>query len=500
MLYTERSMLPSTLPRAISNVKINRMLLTETGRYNPMYDRPYVTDVNHHTLEALTDRVLRSETSRSTSGLIAGLASSIVSPSATPGGMIPIVNGWGERRIRFVMEVEYMLATGSIGIYYVQGYTSHPGVTMTGAVDPNMIFIINSCTNLTRTEMYTPTGRVYRDIVADAAQVFGGSSMVVNPAAPIYGLRPEDIYKGMQSAMLSDGQGVDTSGNIVDVRVHLNGMQAQRSNRINNVPAAYVSKILDGFMEANDLINFGQGSADINTRALHNTIEPSLLENFFFRILSDVNSGKFNGTFSWGELQRIDMDIDAKTKYLTINEASKVGYVHDVGMSEHWTGSNMITQIANILSSAIPALMMETMLSKIAFRSTNHDMTGQVTTTLAGLLSLANIDPKQHGEMFKYRFNTEVIKDITRSNQIGYMLEATCDLFGETWLHLSIDGEPMTTFVVPSFCDSLSVPVIARSLGHYAHVTNDFSHLVNYVTDGSIKANKSSGIRLAPGI
>ena len=144
------------LPRAISSMNVTRMLMVETGRYNPMYQRPYETNINNHALNAIADRIMSTDSKRATGSLVSGIASSIAAPSSTPGQEIQIQYGWSERRIRFVMEVEYTTSLGGKGIYYIQGYTSHPGVSMTGAVDPYMQFIVNSFTAVNRVETLTP--------------------------------------------------------------------------------------------------------------------------------------------------------------------------------------------------------------------------------------------------------------------------------------------------------------------------------------------------------
>jgi hypothetical protein len=260
-------------------------------------------------------------------------------------------------------------------------------------------------------------------------------------------------------------------------------------------------------MVANDLVDFGQGNSDIITRSLQNSMEPSVKENHFMNVLATINNGVSSNSFTWGQLQRLDMAIDAKTQYLTIGEAIKTNTstgIHDVGMSEYWTGSNHTTHMASILSSAIPALMMEHMLQKVVMRSTNHDMMSNMNTIVVEFLSLSHIDPTHNVNLFKHRFEMEVMRDVTMNNQIPYMLEVKCDLFGETWISISVDGEPMVLYTVPSFCDSLYTPVMTNNRDHFARVTNDFNQLVGYVTDEVSGSGSFSGgnkaVQLASGI
>ncbi len=90
-----------------------------------------------------------------------GIAGQLVSPSAAPHGAIGIANGWDTRRLRFILEYHVQMNTGAYCIYYIQGYTDHPGIIMRGPnskFDDNMLFFINSITAIQRSTINTGLG------------------------------------------------------------------------------------------------------------------------------------------------------------------------------------------------------------------------------------------------------------------------------------------------------------------------------------------------------
>ena len=125
-------------------INIAKLILSETGTFNPMYSRPYQTYIDSAMMDNITRRVDEAGDSTITGNLLSGIAGTIVKPCATPQGQIPIPYGWSERRIRFLLEVHITTPTGSQMVYYFQGYTSHLGVGQNGSEDPTMEFIINS--------------------------------------------------------------------------------------------------------------------------------------------------------------------------------------------------------------------------------------------------------------------------------------------------------------------------------------------------------------------
>ena len=62
---------------------------------------------------------------------------------------------------------------------------------------------------------------------------------------------------------------------------------------------------------------------------------------------------------------------------------------------------------------------------------------------------------------------------ITDFNRMDYMLEMRCDLLGETWINISLNGEPPAMYVQPSFADALTVPILSSNRQTVSNLASD---------------------------
>lgn len=469
--------------RTIVSMRVAHLLMQETGTYNPLYQRSYHTDLNNGTLGAIVDRVNEFGNGKISGALLAGVAGNMLSPSPTPGNEINIPNGWGERRIRFMMEVHCEFSVGAFMVYYLQGYTSYPGVSMSGAVADDMEFIINSIIGVSRIQQMTPVGVQTRDSICESSQILADNQWVspYQTAGTKYLMRPQDVFTGMHSAYLQHGYGVLEDNGFTDARSMMR-TEAVRSSRSNNVPTNFVAKVIDGYTTGNSLQQYGQSDQDIIAAARQHTTEDNLSENPVIRKLSEFRGMGISNRFTFNEFQHLDPGIRQVTDFVVL-AAPYRAQLHSAGQTAFWQGSDMDTVAATVLSQAVPAIMMELLLSKVSFRSTNHDIGGQMNTVIVDAKSMTTADLTRHYEIFISRVQREVLYDLTFGNQEPFMLEMTIDMFGETMINLSFGANPMTCFVTPSFCDNLYVPVIAGTKEEYGVLVHDFDQLVNTVVD-----------------
>lgn len=467
-----------SVSRVGTTIRIAKLILQESGTYNPMFSRPYQTHVTNETLSNITRRVEDARGTKVTGALFAGAASEMITPSATPGGVIPIPMGWSDRRIRFMMEVNVVTSSGSEMIYYFQGYTSHLGVGSQGSVDPQMDFILNSYVRVSRTLMQTPYGSTMRDTITETAHIVNGS--IVNQVSDVgvYTMRPQDIFIGIQNGYLENAYStMPNGGSLNDTRIKMTG-DSLRSNRSNNLASSFIAKVVDSYQTGKQLLDFGQGDNDIYGRCHSITAEPSAYENIFIRALSNVKGTHCTTTFKYEDLRSIDPNIDNVTKYLTLGNTAMT-QLHQAGQTAHWSGTDRETLAATILSNAIPAIMMDLMLTKVYFRATNHDIGGLINTVIIDVASFTNADLTPNLEMFKHRLDKEVLFDLTYGNQFMFTLEMNVDLFGETRITLQFDSSPAVSYTTPSFCDSLLTPIITMNKDNFFGVVHDFEVLMN---------------------
>ena len=469
--------------RGFQSIRVEKLMLFETGTYNPMYSRPYKTFIGGIEMDNIVRRVEEANGASITGTLMAGVASNIVAPDATPHGEIAIPYGWAERRIRFLAEVHVNSPTGSAFIYHIQGYTSHLGVSQTGAIDPRMEFIINSFTRLSRVSQYGPNGLIAKDVVTESAQIINGKiHSQLQPNTDGYRLRPSDIFRGVGSSYLANTYSHYNNEEVLDdTSIRMNG-ESFRSARANNLPSNYVASIIDNYQTSINLADFGQQNQHIYTRAIDLTHESSPLENMFIRAISNVKGIPNATSFTIGDLEKIDPNVRHVTNYVTTGP-TRQSILPTAGQTAYWSSSDRETLVATVLSNSLPAIMMDLMISKIAFRSTNHDYGGNMNTVIIQALSLANIDLTGNFDLFRHRFEREIMFDITYGNQDTYMVDVDCNLFGDSTISVSIGTGQMIPFTTPSFCDSLLSPVVTNSKDNFFGIVHDFETLMNEVSD-----------------
>jgi hypothetical protein len=473
-----------------SKIQVSKLVLQETGTYNIQYYRPYQVTFS---AQATNKFALQVEESLKYSAklpvdMIASLNEHVIAPQASPQAPIAIPNGWSNPRIRFVMEVYATSSLGTQSIYYVQGYTNYNGViAATGAIDPKMLFIINSVFVLNRKLQRTPTGNQYVDSLQNCSHLLV-SPATLDPTATnsLYTIRPTDLFAFMQTHLGDYSKGYnayDASDNgyvpglvpqqqiisgssplMIDTRLMTPNDFYRPTERANGSPSAYLTQTLNaglmGHLSNTDSMSFASvGMESARSQLMQN--DNFISQTDFMRSLNNYNyenSRGISSMFNLGQLAAVDPNIYNVTNYLALDPSRKAS-LHQAGLTSHWSGSDMDTQIAATLASAVPAIMSDCLISSIQFRSTNHSVDAKMFTQIIDGKSLSNTTLVHMFELFKNRIEREIISDFTYGNQIAYTLDVKCDMFGDTIIQINTDSNPVTTYVVPSFCDSVFTPI-----------------------------------------
>jgi hypothetical protein len=140
------------LPKNNSLRVVSFICIPSDVSYKDVYQRTYSINGSHGAIDEIS-RVF-NESNVNLYGKIsditmAKVASSVIGLSNRVTGMADIPNGWNQRRLQFMMAVE--LTDGDIThISYIQGYSEYHDPSLTGRIDPNMRFFINSVTDVQR--------------------------------------------------------------------------------------------------------------------------------------------------------------------------------------------------------------------------------------------------------------------------------------------------------------------------------------------------------------
>ena len=464
-----------------TNLRIVRLIMQETGTYNQQYSRPYQTHCDHTTLAAVTERVIDRNGGRFDSAALSGLAGSFIAPTSTPESIIPIVNGWNEKRARFLMEVDCQFQVGGSSTTYIQGYTNFPGITMNNSIAPDMEFYINSIITTKKSNVHTPYGMQTYETVTDNSHLLCSNSWSgITQLGQQRMMRPQDVFCNMQASHIPGVYDSDVA-NVYDGRTILR-TEATKSARVNGLAGAYASKIIDGYVIGNSLSDYGQNETNILNRSRSEVNEEQAATDPFLAAMSSITANGITNKFRFSDLVKLDQNVYNVSNY-AISGNTQLVQSHYTGQTAQWHGSDRITLGATILSQAVPAIMMDLMINHLIFKSTNHDITGQMQTVIIDGKSFSNMDLTRHLELFKRRLEKEILLDLTFNNQVSYALEMRIDLLGETWIKISLDGQPSVDYVTPSFCDNLFVPVITSNISTVENLTHDFENLVTNVKE-----------------
>jgi hypothetical protein len=476
-------------------VKVAKLIVMETGTYNPLYHRPFQANITADTLGALAGRVhggagtsFGGPTNDITPGLLSGISSQILTPQAAPQSNIVVPGGWGERRLRWQMELHYIGNTGYTYVYYLQGWTSYSGFTQNMGrfvLDDKMDFYINSALKVNRQEIWTPQGMMVKDVVVDNLQVLSTMSMDGNQAQNACSLRPVDMLTALQTNAIRQTMSAYGHGNnFEDPRLHLH-TQPRLSKRSGNVSSNYLAEITSGYQHACRLSEFGQGDDNIIDRTKQDLYVDDLTHHPIFRAIQRAQQGYNGSVFRLGEMALLDPNLPNVTSFLNIGNTEKAR-LHQAGQTEAWHAPTRESVAATFLSNAIPALMMECFIIKANFFASNNTIgavpyvkfheSGESLKTLSSTMDL-----QMAAETFIRRLQKEVLFDLSYGNQDIYDITCAVDVFGHTLITVSFNNQPAVPFGTPSFCDALMSPVVSTDMSVLHHNAESMSSIFNYI-------------------
>ena len=460
-------------------MRITRLIFTETGTYNDAFNRPYKSDLSPYTLSQMQEATRGGE--RFSAQALAGVAGQILRPSAQAEGTVSIVNGWDTRRLRFMMEIEHTSFGGMRNVQFVSGYTDYVGVSLqSNAIDPNMRLYLNQSIMTRQSQVMTPVGLNSQLLVSSTDHLLTGqyAPSVRSLGASTHLMRPQDVFDISASTVFPH---VQPGTEVFDLRTTFAGTTPVRPSRRSNGSApVYLSKV----MESNS-IAMANADEDFDLSKLYNKASEQVRENLmsanaFIAALDRQTSFGEEVSVTYGELCRMQPGLD-DIVVVSLNRGVTRNDVHARGSTEHWHGSNNETVCATILSNSVPALMADLMLTGVAFMATNQTIGGAgMHVQLLGATSFAQgLDLSPYLQMFTQRLINEVLADLTMNNMMDVALTCQFDMLGETIIDISLQGQPSVRFTTPSFADAMLVPVITNNHQVLATLASDITNLLD---------------------
>lgn len=469
-------------------IRVVRALFLETGTYDQQYLRPYQTHVDSN-IALRMGEVISNNGGKDVliPGDIAGLATSILSPQAAPGAAVAMPNGYGVKRFRFLIEVEFLRGNTTTVKEIISGYTDTAGVSITGNRDQNMRMYFNNV--FTVRTVTDPSGRVMSNVeetsqVLTSPPILGQvQSMGLDPFSPngngmIYTQSPQDVMD-----MLS----TESLGSVINESVGFRINRVKKSNRGNTVPSMFLSKAISGIWQGHKTKDAGDNdymqvfAHETNTYDHAKSIvrEASITsDTVFSRIWLETSYPK-TSSVSYNELCSIMTGLDQVAEF-RISGGVQSRNVVQAGMGASWQSSTSESVVATTVAQAIPSIMMQNFIHRIHFVATNISgqlVIGPVEATDVPL-ALFNVPNFQNYiQRFIDRAIIELFSPLSHNNQVQLTVRVNCNVLGDTLVSVTYAGGPTIDYFAPTFADHLISPVLTDNYGSLHKLASDIGNL-----------------------
>jgi len=463
-------------------ISIRRMIIMETGTYTRQVNRPMRVTMDSKALDNLGNQIKKTGAQTFSASLLNAAGSRFIEPDMYSSSDVDIVNGWGERRCRFILEVDIEKPGASRMTNFYQGYSDRLEETLSGELADDTEYIINSFMSSTVGQRGIPRLRQH-------SQIFSGDFS----RDEIYSIRPHDIGIGIQSNLMRKAFADDNHTRFDETRLKPLS-EAVSSERRNNIPTNYLTKILKSHYAAQTISDFGADQLNIADSMCMQLQERELTEDDFLRQLSYMvghGSRNFRSVkFILKDLYRMDPDFHPdQVEYRRVGRAgrARMSTAHD---GADWTENSAEAMWATVLANAVPALMIETMFNKIDFTIHNLGVGGYVdleinpeTFRLIGDVRVSEVLNK-----FKFLLETEVLSDLSLRNEILYDIRCQFDLGLEAIIDISLhESRSKVRFVAPIFADAIMSPTYTVTSDSVDQLLGDMESLLDRLPDLSSK-------------
>ncbi len=485
MHYQNNPSVPAVMPthygsHAIESMTVTKLVMSATGRHQPMYYRPFVAHASQEMFDDVINRAHHANATLLNSNMLANISGSLLSPSANAVGVAKDSAWWDEPRYRFMMEVEVITSLGSVSLIYLQGHTDYLGVSQSGHIDPRMNYTINSIIETNRVTHSTPYGVQSRDLMTNNYQLLQDTNPENNwanvgtrPSVSLQSQRPIDLYHGLNAGLLGYSE-----ANSIDTRTFIS-LAPLESSRSNANPGEYLSRSINAYVQAAQNVDYAGSFDSIVNQAIGLTLEPEISRNMFIRAIRNIEPSVALNVFSHSALRVLSPNVDqiAQVNNRVVREHQPQAF-STPEHGEYWHGADFETNLAVKLVQIVTTLMSKYFLSKVEFSSGNLGLLGAPITIFHKVLSFTSMDDiATFVEFFKQEFEYTVLIDLTMNNQVLLELDVFIDMYGTSKVAVGLNGQSKVWYVAPSYCDSMWSPMISPSSAYAEALTSDIGNL-----------------------
>jgi len=455
----------------ISNLIIKKFWLFETDKVQTnVFRRTFDIDGSVGALNRLADVMVNSgvnEYSGLSAATLANNAPDMVRLSSTPTGIVKVPNGWGTRRLRFIMEVE-AVSPDITTISYVQGFSEYHDPTISGRIDDKMEFYINSITEvnkfldpITGAFKITPsrTYNVVNNIIGEPEY----QEEINLGASDLKFIRTEDILGDLQtleSAAAWGGDSLDTEVKLVSGAVTEGStVDKKEASGIN-----YLTKTLNNFIESASMSQNSFDSKQVLRDAKDKSAAKNIMKNPFIFMLHAATKSLTVTSFTMEQLTSIAPNLPSVTHLFGGSNLSTTGIgtsVLDTNNVMDNMQPDVTTIIANTIAHSISSIMLDNLLMLFSVSFTNATGEPVVTVTDAGSI-IDGLNAIPYANKAKIAIANILMPEVTRLNTRLIDVIIGSEIYTETTISISINGEPPKVYRYPTYADGLYTPTLAN--------------------------------------
>ena len=465
-------------------ITIRKMLVQQTGEFKQVYNRGWELDLDENAFNSIRNRLHGAGPTSQLSGSMLKGMGRLLTPSMeldTRRDAIHIPDGWDRPRCRFMMEVEVDNRFGSLDTYYLQGFSDHLGLTSSGKIDTHMRWFVNGFIRVQFFERETRRGVERYGVVKNSAQVINGR-LIYDEDKPVTLTRTVDLFSAIQENYMQAGSVEE----IVDHRHLLNSSaDSHFANRIDNLPGQYLGSALNTYRRSIDTDQFGTDKEDIlsRTQQLLNSELMNSQENPLLIALAQVQGQPTTTVFTIDDLLDVDPDCGRSgiISGTSLSPRAHSSLAHTGSDVSDWTSSDLEGQWAVQLSNAISALMMKHYHTGLNARISNMNYDGAPKTEVRDALPVAEGLPREVFENM-IRAIEDFLDDLSLEGRMHFSVDVIANLYDQTEVRVSINGDREQRFFVPSFADSVMTPFYSRDQGLLTRLSTDVERLLGDVS------------------
>ena len=448
-----------------TQIKVKKIILTETKRYNNMYIRPYELNANYEDINNLSASIRNTltknvDTEKAIETSISNTASGLLMPSSTVTGEAPIIGGWDERRFKFDLIIEFQIPGSNVTIInYVQGYSSYYGKSHGGYVDENMELYINSLISL-RKITDVNTGNVSTVVISNNAMAYDetGYNKTLNNNNALRVSRPDDIVNRITSL-----KEVDENVNFLSNADTLNDLQLV--DKKSATPLGHLSKTLASTVTQTQLNGALGNSSDIYSSITGEMLSlvPEYLD--FYKALNSVKPGN-NKFFTLSDLKKLDSFLPTPDVLISRDAITKNQPDMDPRNAANTTGSEYETKISLIIQETLSEVLSASILDKIGFTIENSSGTPNARPTMftSPIDNIGNQTLIINTNKVINEFISKVWNTISVNNKMFIFIDVYA-VSTEVVIRVNVDNNGEVAYVYPTFADAKYMPVIMNNYG-----------------------------------